>query len=90
MKTHYRNKKILQFAKGQPCQHCGTSDGTIVAAHSNLMRDGKGIGIKSDDCYVSYLCYHCHASYDHHELTQEDFDRAMKRTMKLWLVMFDL
>ena len=84
----YRNRAILRFAKDQPCQSCGANDGTSVMAHSNLMEDGKGIGKKADDCFVSILCYQCHTNYDQrlNGFTQEDFNRAMKRTWKLLLM----
>jgi len=81
----YRNPKILKFAKGQPCQHCGIEDGTTVAAHSDKIEDGKGVGKKSDDCYTAFLCYNCHQKYDSHILSQEDFHRAMKKTWKIIL-----
>ena len=60
----YRNKAILDLAKGQPCQHCGRNDGTTVSAHANGLFFGKGTGKKSDDCYVAYLCGKCHYAYD--------------------------
>ncbi len=40
----YRNKKLLEIVREFPCQHCGKQDGTVVAAHSNQLRDGKGKG----------------------------------------------
>ena len=43
---------------------CGLQDGTVVAAHSNLLEHGKGRGIKADDSMVAWLCYACHAEYD--------------------------
>jgi hypothetical protein len=39
-------------------------DGTIVAAHSNQMRDGKGRGLKANDYRIAALCYKCHAELD--------------------------
>jgi hypothetical protein len=39
---------------------CGNDDGTIVAAHSNQSRHGKGLGLKAHDCFVAFLCAHCH------------------------------
>jgi hypothetical protein len=89
---NYRNKKILSHAKGQSCTCCGTDDGTVVAAHSNLGADGKGVGLKAADCFVAYLCFRCHTAYDHkiHNesgliVSQEDFHRAMKRTWAILL-----
>jgi len=36
----YRNKSLLEIARSFPCTHCGAIDGTVVAAHSNQLRDG--------------------------------------------------
>lgn len=47
-----------------PCQHCGVQDGTVVAAHSNQLRDGKGRGLKAHDYRVASLCFSCHANLD--------------------------
>lgn len=61
----YRNPKLLKSIIEAPCMHCGISDGTVVAAHSNQLRDGKGRGIKAHDYRIAALCYACH-----HELDQ--------------------
>jgi len=88
----YRNPKILKFAKGQPCQHCGVEDGTTVAAHQNGLESGRGSGMKGDDFRVSYLCYKCHGDYDSKrgdfakDTDREiNFYRAMMKTQKLWI-----
>ena len=47
-----------------PCQHCGQQDGTVVAAHSNQLRDGKGRGMKAHDYRIAALCYSCHMDLD--------------------------
>jgi len=60
----YRNKKLLETLRKSPCQECGREDGTVVAAHSNQLRDGKGRGIKADDFRVAALCYSCHMELD--------------------------
>lgn len=60
----YRSSKILMAAKGAPCMACGRQDDTVVAAHSNQQRDGKGTGIKAHDFRVAYLCHECHAYVD--------------------------
>jgi hypothetical protein len=60
----YRNKKLLEYARKLPCQHCGIDDGTIVAAHSNQLRDGKGRGLKASDYRIASLCYTCHTEID--------------------------
>ena len=61
---NYRNKKLLEVCRELPCTHCGLSDGTVVAAHSNQLRDGKGKGIKAHDYRIAALCYACHAELD--------------------------
>jgi hypothetical protein len=61
----YRNPKLLKSIIEAPCMHCGISDGTVVAAHSNQLRDGKGRGLKAHDYRIAALCYTCH-----HELDQ--------------------
>ena len=60
----YRNKKLLELARLLPCQICGIEDGTVVAAHSNQLRDGKGRGLKSSDVRIASLCFRCHAEID--------------------------
>jgi len=60
----YRNKKLLELVRLLPCQHCGIEDGTVVAAHSNQLRDGKGRGLKSSDVRIASLCFRCHAEID--------------------------
>lgn len=60
----YRNKKLLEIVRESPCQMCGIQNGTVVAAHSNQLRDGKGKGIKAHDYRIAALCYTCHSEID--------------------------
>lgn len=60
----YRNTKLLEAVRESPCQHCGAQDGTVVAAHSNQLRDGKGRSLKAHDYRISALCYRCHSELD--------------------------
>jgi hypothetical protein len=60
----YRSDKLLKSVRDCPSQYCGAMDGTIVAAHSNQMRDGKGRGLKADDYRIAALCYKCHTELD--------------------------
>jgi len=61
---NYRNRALLDTARDQPCMSCGAQDGTIVAAHSNWHRHGKGMSIKSHDCFIAFLCVRCHHEVD--------------------------
>ena len=60
----YRNKKLLEVVRKLPCQICGIEDGTVIAAHSNQQRDGKGTGIKANDYRIAALCNKCHMELD--------------------------
>ena len=85
----YRNKKLLELVRQSPCQICGAQNGTVVAAHSNQQRDGKGMGIKAHDYRIAALCYTCHANIDQGKTLskQEKFDvwdEAHRRTIG-WL-----
>jgi hypothetical protein len=55
---------LLEAVRQAPCMTCGSQDGTVVAAHSNQLRDGKGKGIKAADYRIAALCYRCHAKLD--------------------------
>jgi hypothetical protein len=61
---NYRNPKLLKLAEYSPCMMCSILDGTIVAAHSNQLRDGKGTGIKAHDHRIAFLCHQCHHMID--------------------------
>ena len=60
----YRNAKLLVACRQLPCQLCEIEDGTVVAAHSNQLADGKGRGIKASDYRVAALCFNCHMDLD--------------------------
>lgn len=85
----YRNPKLLKLAKDAPhCMSCFMqNDGTVVAAHSNQQRDGKGMGIKAHDFRVAYVCYACHKEIDQAELRAraiEIWEHAHRETIA-WL-----
>lgn len=75
----YRNKRLLEACRELPCQHCGASDGTVCAAHSNWYSEGKGRGLKASDAAVAALCFICHALLD----SGKDLSREERRLM--WL-----
>ena len=63
-REYVRSKKLMEAYREIACQHCGRDDGTIVGAHSNSHRDGKGRGLKADDSSCASLCHVCHAATD--------------------------
>ena len=70
--------------------HCGAQDGTVCAAHSNQLRDGKGRSLKASDAAIAALCYTCHSRIDQGStlLKQERIDmweNAHRKTMR-WLI----
>ena len=85
----YRNTRLLEAVRHSPCQHCGAQDGTIVAAHSNQLRDGKGKGIKAHDYRIAALCFRCHSELDQgKDLTKQErlnmWEEAHRKTIG-WL-----
>jgi len=85
----YRNRNLLNLIRESPCQHCGIQDGTVVAAHSNQLRDGKGRGLKSHDYRIAALCYPCHMELDQgSKLSKEErvqlWEEAHRKTIG-WL-----
>ena len=89
----YRNKKLLDFAKFSPCCFACErfNDGTVVAAHSNQLRDGKGKGIKAHDFRVAYLCNQCHIEIDQGSRLSkservEAWEEAHRKTVDWWFL----
>ena len=80
----YRSKKLLVLLRELPCMNCGSSDGTVCAAHRN---QGKGMGLKNSDALVAALCHKCHYELDNgKDLSKEDkrymWDQAYINTMQ--------
>jgi hypothetical protein len=85
---NYRNKKLLESVRELPCQVCGIEDGTIVAAHSNQLRHGKGKALKAHDWAIASMCHTCHSQIDQGGMYDKQtrfglWDRAFERTLHL-------
>lgn len=77
-KTDYlRSPALLRACRDLPCQACGTSDGTVVAAHSNQAIHGKGRSIKASDQFVAAMCNRCHFAIDQSALLNQKQKVAM-------------
>ena len=74
----YRNQKLLEAVREAYCMRCGAQVGTVVAAHSNLLRDGKGRGLKAHDYRIAALCYRCHMNLD------QGKDLTKEQRVELW------
>lgn len=79
----YRSNKWLQAVREiDCCVLCGRYG--VQAAHRN---EGKGIGLKVDDCLTAALCEQCHTRIDNgKDMTREErraeMDRAIVLTLK--------
>jgi hypothetical protein len=85
----YRNQKILEIVRNSPCQNCGSQNGTVCAAHSNQLRDGKGRSLKAHDFRVAALCFRCHSNLDQgYQMDKEErrelWEEAHRKTIA-WL-----
>ena len=93
----YRNQKLLETVREFECALCGAEDGTVVAAHSNQLRDGKGKGIKAHDHRIAALCFRCHMAIDQgHRINKQEkkamWEEAHRKTIgflfergKIWV-----
>jgi len=89
-----RQTKIRKSAKDQECtllfpRVCNGRTDTTVLCHSNLLADGKGMGLKAPDTRGAYGCSACHDVLDGRRprpsgMTYEDmlalFERGVERT----------
>ena len=70
----FRSEKWLRAVASLPCVNCGT-EGRTQAAHRNM---GKGMGIKTHDCWTAALCDTCHGEIDHGKyMTREERREAL-------------
>lgn len=69
---YVRSKKLMELYRTIPCQHCGTDDGSVVGAHSNQSKHGKGRGIKASDEFCASLDANCHAWLDYGSASREE------------------
>ncbi len=79
----YRSRKWLE-AVGQleQCVLCGAWG--IQVAHRN---EGKGMGIKADDCASAALCNCCHYEIDNgNKLTRDERRQLMNRAIVLTVI----
>jgi len=87
----FRSPALLRLAAKAP--HCmapgcrAQNVGQVVAAHSNQMADGKGMGTQASDAAIAFCCDQCHSRIDLRRC--EDplyFWEAAHRATMRWLV----
>ena len=87
----FRSRKLLDLAEGRACVMCGAEDGTIVAAHSNMIEHGKGRGFKAHDGMSAWLCYRCHTHYDQGGMPKSEArDFILTAISKTYIRLWDL
>lgn len=88
-----RNPYLLKMAQGEPCLLrvpgvCNGNSDTVVAAHSNSAKHGKGKAMKAHDFYSVFSCAACHFWLDVGAATREEkeaaFAAAFERQRKAW------
>jgi hypothetical protein len=78
----HRSKEWLKAVASLPCVRCGC-EGHTQAAHRD---QGKGMGMKTDDCLTAALCVDCHfalgtsAQWSKQE-KREQMDEAILKTL---------
>lgn len=86
----FRSKRLLNAAHGQQCMVkipnvCNGNPDTTVAAHSNQLTHGKGMGIKAHDCFIAWACSDCHREIDQGKMNKEDkqyyWQQGFERTL---------
>jgi hypothetical protein len=68
----YRSDKWLRAVASLPCVAC-YREGMTQAAHRN---QGKGMGLKTDDCLTAALCQSCHSEIDQGKALSREERRA--------------
>jgi len=76
----FSSQRLLNQTRGRHCTIripgvCNGNPETVVAAHSNQLQHGKGMGIKAHDCYAAWACSSCHAQIDQgNKLSRQEKD----------------
>jgi hypothetical protein len=87
--SNFRSRKLLDLCRGQPCMlmlSCCTGGGEdTVAAHSNLLRHGKGTGEKASDVFTFPACAACHRELDQgFTLSKQQKEEAIILALDRW------
>jgi len=87
----FRSPALLKLARGAPCLLqipgiCRGNAETVVACHGNWAEHGKGVGLKSHDCFIAFGCQECHSAIDGRNKLEKDdrryyWQRGFERTI---------
>lgn len=84
--------KYLAACKGQNCYLripgvCRNDVESVVPAHSNQSKHGKGLGLKARHMFTIPACYFCHAELDQgHKFSREEKFQMWDDAYSLWEV----
>lgn len=96
-KARPKSTPIRASARGEECtirlpMVCNGNPETTALCHSNLLADGKGMGLKAPDTRAAYGCSACHDVLDGrasrpsgwtYEMVLERFEVAIERTQAI-------
>jgi hypothetical protein len=87
--TVAEGSKYLAACRGEPCylmvSHvCCFDWETVVPAHSNQLRHGKGKGTKAKHPYTIPACFTCHTWLDQGSAPREEKFAAWDRAYETW------
>jgi hypothetical protein len=92
--SNYRDRNLLDLARDQNCllripNICRSDSSTVVAAHGNSARFGKGGAMKAHDCYSVWACARCHNWLDTSMTAtraqrEAAFEQAFRRQVIAW------
>lgn len=85
----FRSEKLTKQAQNYDCQSCGKYKPS-VPAHANWQEYGKGASLKAHDCFVAFVCPHCHdlidgrVGYLSADEKKDMWTKAWLKTIVLW------
>lgn len=95
-KSRPKMTPIRRAARNQECTlrfpFCNYDTSTTVLCHSNLIQDGKGVGLKAPDTQAAFGCSSCHDALDgraprpdgfSHELMIAQFKEGVAQTHRI-------
>lgn len=80
--TRWESEPWRRAVASLPCMRC-FREGATQAAHRN---QGKGAGMKTDDCWTAALCVECHSEIDQgRDMSRQERREAMDTAILMTL-----
>jgi len=88
--TQHRDRRLLDLAHEAPCMlqldAPGCGNDASVPCHSDMLAHGRGMSLKSHDCFAVPGCPPCHAQFERHILGRAGYEAAWLEGHQRWLV----